>query len=172
MDLDESGHAPVVCRTYRVNFGHYLWPATLGEDLGRGPRYLGPSIHDAYDSVTPLATSLPSVNQADPGPAGRYAQYRRFWRWAEPDECFGVSGTPNNRYRLEDEPSAWTETGPFVAQGNQAGTNDELASFHPGGVNGLVGDGSVRFPKDSVNPITPRALVTPHGGEVISSDSY
>lgn len=29
MDLDESGHAPVVCRTYRVNFGHYLWPATL-----------------------------------------------------------------------------------------------------------------------------------------------
>jgi len=29
VDLDESDHAPVVCRTYRVNFRHYLWPETL-----------------------------------------------------------------------------------------------------------------------------------------------
>src|ERR1039458_6626940 len=29
MDLDESDHAPVVCRTYRVNFRHYLWPEIL-----------------------------------------------------------------------------------------------------------------------------------------------
>ena len=63
-------------------------------------------------------------------------------------------------------------SGPFVAQGNNAGNNDELASFHPGGVNVLMGDGSVRFLKDSVSPVTLRALVTPQGGEVISSDSY
>ena len=63
-------------------------------------------------------------------------------------------------------------SGPFIAQGSNAGNNEELFSFHPGGVNVLMGDGSVRFLKDSVNPITLRALVSLSGGEVISSDQY
>lgn len=42
---------------------------------------------------------------------------------------------------------------------------------HPGGVLALLGDGSVRFVKDSVNLMTWRALATRAGGEVISSDS-
>jgi prepilin-type processing-associated H-X9-DG protein len=45
-------------------------------------------------------------------------------------------------------------------------------SNHPGGVNVLMGDGSVRFVKDSINPPTWWALGTRAGGEVISSDSY
>lgn len=46
------------------------------------------------------------------------------------------------------------------------------SSYHPGGVNLLMGDGSVRFMKDSVNLATWRALGTIQGGEVISADSY
>jgi prepilin-type N-terminal cleavage/methylation domain-containing protein/prepilin-type processing-associated H-X9-DG protein len=45
-------------------------------------------------------------------------------------------------------------------------------SYHPGGVNILLADGSVRFIKDSVNPSSWRALGTIAGGEVISADSY
>ena len=45
-------------------------------------------------------------------------------------------------------------------------------SYHPGGVNVLFADGSVRFIKDSVNQMTWMALGTRAGGEVISSDSY
>jgi prepilin-type N-terminal cleavage/methylation domain-containing protein/prepilin-type processing-associated H-X9-DG protein len=45
-------------------------------------------------------------------------------------------------------------------------------SYHPGGVNILLADGSVRFIKDSVNGVTWRALGTIAGGEVISGDSY
>ena len=45
-------------------------------------------------------------------------------------------------------------------------------SNHPGGVNVLMGDGSVRFIKDSINQQTWLALGTRAGGEVISSDSY
>ena len=45
-------------------------------------------------------------------------------------------------------------------------------SHHPGGVNALFGDGSVKFIKNSVNFQTWRALGTVAGGEVISSDSY
>jgi prepilin-type processing-associated H-X9-DG protein len=45
-------------------------------------------------------------------------------------------------------------------------------SFHPGGVNVLFADGSVRFIKDSIGLITWQSLGTMAGGEVISSDSY
>jgi prepilin-type N-terminal cleavage/methylation domain-containing protein/prepilin-type processing-associated H-X9-DG protein len=46
------------------------------------------------------------------------------------------------------------------------------SSMHPGGVNVGLMDGSVRFIKSTVNPLTWWALATVAGGEVISSDSY
>ncbi|WP_406693379.1 DUF1559 domain-containing protein [Singulisphaera sp. Ch08] len=45
-------------------------------------------------------------------------------------------------------------------------------SYHPGGVNSLFGDGSVRFMKSTVNGTTWRALGSVGSGEVISADSY
>jgi prepilin-type N-terminal cleavage/methylation domain-containing protein/prepilin-type processing-associated H-X9-DG protein len=45
-------------------------------------------------------------------------------------------------------------------------------SYHPGGVNSLFADGSVKFMKNTVGLETWRALGTPNGGEVISADSY
>jgi prepilin-type N-terminal cleavage/methylation domain-containing protein/prepilin-type processing-associated H-X9-DG protein len=45
-------------------------------------------------------------------------------------------------------------------------------SYHAGGVNALFADGSVRFAKDSINPLTWRSVATTQGGEVISADSY
>jgi prepilin-type N-terminal cleavage/methylation domain-containing protein/prepilin-type processing-associated H-X9-DG protein len=51
-------------------------------------------------------------------------------------------------------------------------SNNELYSFHPGGVNVGFADGSVHFIKNSINLITWKALGTRMGGEVISSDSY
>ena len=46
------------------------------------------------------------------------------------------------------------------------------SSRHPGGVNVVFGDGSVKFIKDSINLPIWRALGTRAGGEVISADSY
>ncbi len=45
-------------------------------------------------------------------------------------------------------------------------------SYHAGGVNALLGDGSVRFMKDSINPVVWRNLGSSRGGEVIGADSY
>jgi prepilin-type N-terminal cleavage/methylation domain-containing protein/prepilin-type processing-associated H-X9-DG protein len=45
-------------------------------------------------------------------------------------------------------------------------------SRHPGGVNSLFCDGSVRFVKNSINLFTWQALCSSQGSEVISSDSY
>jgi hypothetical protein len=43
--------------------------------------------------------------------------------------------------------------------------------YHPGGVNALCGDGSVKFIKNSIQLSTWRALGTRSGGEVISGDA-
>ena len=45
-------------------------------------------------------------------------------------------------------------------------------SFHPGGVNALLADGSVRFFKDTINLAIWRALATMSAGEVTSADQY
>lgn len=45
-------------------------------------------------------------------------------------------------------------------------------SVHPGGVNVCMGDGSVKFIKNSINRQTWVALGTKAGGEVLSADSY
>ena len=145
----------------------------FGEDAGRDPRYLSPYTQNTYvdKSATTMQAFQASVNPSDPGPAGGYTPYRRYWRWAEPDESYGVSGAPNNKYRPDNEGVGWPSA-PYVAQGNNAGNNDEIASFHPGGANILFGDGHVAFLKDSISPVTLRGLVTLAGGEVISSDQY
>jgi prepilin-type N-terminal cleavage/methylation domain-containing protein len=68
--------------------------------------------------------------------------------------------------------------GPFdyvsVDENNGGPTYASLSasSYHPGGVNTLVGDGSVKFIKNTISPDTWRALGTIAGGEVLSADSY
>ena len=143
----------------------------IAEDAGRDPRYLSPYTEGYWNSVITRQVAMATINPNDPGPSGGYTPYRRYWRWAEPDEGYGVSGSPNNKYRPDHELTNWP-TGPYIAQGNNAGNNDEIASFHPGGANLLFADGHVAFIKDSVSVVTLRGLVTPQGGEVISSDQY
>jgi prepilin-type N-terminal cleavage/methylation domain-containing protein/prepilin-type processing-associated H-X9-DG protein len=47
-----------------------------------------------------------------------------------------------------------------------------LNSFHPGGVNVLMADGSVRFVKESINQLSWWGLGTKAGGEIISADAF
>jgi len=46
------------------------------------------------------------------------------------------------------------------------------SSAHPGGVNTLFADGSVRFVKSSISQAIWMALATRNGGEVVSADAY
>jgi prepilin-type N-terminal cleavage/methylation domain-containing protein/prepilin-type processing-associated H-X9-DG protein len=51
------------------------------------------------------------------------------------------------------------------------GHTDEFYALHPGGANVLMGDGSVRFVKQSINLLTWQALSSRSVGEVISADT-
>ena len=50
--------------------------------------------------------------------------------------------------------------------------NYGLSSYHPGGANVAMADGSVRFLKASTNQVTMWQLASRNQGEVVSSDSY
>ncbi len=56
--------------------------------------------------------------------------------------------------------------------GSQAVEEIGASSYHPGGVNVLFLDGTVRFVKDSVNYNSWTAIATINGGEVVSADSF
>jgi prepilin-type processing-associated H-X9-DG protein/prepilin-type N-terminal cleavage/methylation domain-containing protein len=157
----------------------------IAEDAGRDPRYLSPYTEGYWNGVITRQAAMATINPYDPGPADGYTSWRRFWRWAEPDSGYGVSGSPNNTsgninaignidgatgVLIVHAATAWATSDPSA--GSNAGNNDEIASFHPGGANILFADGHVAFLKNSVAPLTMRGLVTLNGGEVLSSDQY
>ena len=128
------------------------------ECAGRDERFVSQFFEGQYPVVRGL------------GPAGGPTARQRFWRWADPGCAFGTSGQPNNKGLPTNEGTPWPTTS--ATAGNQAGPNEEPYSYHPGGVNALFGDGSVRFLKDSVNLVAFRSILTLAGGDAVSSDQY
>jgi prepilin-type N-terminal cleavage/methylation domain-containing protein/prepilin-type processing-associated H-X9-DG protein len=100
---------------------------------------------------------------------------RCFWRWAEPDNGYGVSGDPtagdgfgtqtvagqrakvinNNKYPFGGSATTciWTNV-------TNCGPNDEVFSFHGTGANVLFMDGHVTFLDEGIDAIVMRRLVT------------
>jgi len=79
---------------------------------------------------------------------------------------FNTIQTPNSRHIMVCRDDCSAGCAPELNALSMA------TSAHSGGVNVLMGDGSVRFIKDSVNQQTWWALGTRDGGEVVSSSDY
>jgi prepilin-type N-terminal cleavage/methylation domain-containing protein/prepilin-type processing-associated H-X9-DG protein len=81
--------------------------------------------------------------------------------------------TPNRRIIRPGAPGQDLDLiGRRESQGGPTFAAVTSRSYHPGGVNALFGDGSVKFLKDTIDGAAWRALGTVGGGEVVSSDSY
>ncbi|WP_435010691.1 DUF1559 domain-containing protein [Tundrisphaera lichenicola] len=83
-----------------------------------------------------------------------------------------------NTFSPDPEESFTMILGPIGVEGFTRTPNhssahvEDYRSWHPGGVNFLFADGSVRFIKNTINEATYQALATRSGGEVISADQY
>jgi len=91
------------------------------------------------------------------------------WQWK--GEWWGFGGT--SIYSHTQTPNRTSCAYSDVGQdGRGSITMIAASSNHPGGVNVLFMDGSVRFVKSTVNVQTWYALATPNYGEVVSSDAF
>jgi prepilin-type N-terminal cleavage/methylation domain-containing protein/prepilin-type processing-associated H-X9-DG protein len=117
-------------------------------------------VYSSIDNFTP-----PNCN-----PAGRDTTYR--YRNQEYYRAFGPTGyynhtlTPNTLFY---DCGTDQDTN---APNNFSRTHLAARSYHPGGVNVGMADGSVRWVKNTVNIRPWNALGTRSGGEIISSDAY
>jgi prepilin-type N-terminal cleavage/methylation domain-containing protein/prepilin-type processing-associated H-X9-DG protein len=85
--------------------------------------------------------------------------------------CLWHSGyTPQTRYTHVMTPNMYSCNYDGGGAGNRGAHT--ASSHHPGGVNVLFCDGSVKFLKDTVAPQTWWAIGTKSNGEVVSSDAY
>ncbi len=136
------------------------------EDVSRShPTIAQFGSRSARRSPTPAARILP---EAAPFPVGN----RRVHAWADPDSCTnGYSGPSNatsSRIARINNYSRPTGGPPECRWSvNNCGPNDEPFSFHPGGANAAIGDGSVRFIADSVDPLVLKWQVGASDGNIV-----
>jgi prepilin-type N-terminal cleavage/methylation domain-containing protein/prepilin-type processing-associated H-X9-DG protein len=123
---------------------------------------------DARGNPNVITTGLTACNTAYQSGTTNLNQYRgHFWEvGANGTSLFNTVVTPNSqRYK-------WS-----ACRSNGGGWPDQAtyanaSSNHPGGVNVMMTDGSVKFIKDSIDQNTWWGIGTRNGGEVISADAY
>jgi prepilin-type N-terminal cleavage/methylation domain-containing protein/prepilin-type processing-associated H-X9-DG protein len=142
------------------------------EDAGRiCPRSSSPAYGGTEGSYA--ETANPAVLSAEDIYAttdGSSVLTRGVWRWADPDA--GGSGLSGPTTNGTTEPVQYTGKvinqnnypvgGPpaFPWTSNNYGLNDEPFSFHPGGCNVVMMDGSVKFLEENLHPVVLRYMVT------------
>ncbi len=123
-------------------------------------------------------SSRPSVIPADSVAwSGGSTGGRRMYAWADPDSgTNGLSG-PSNAVSPASRVVAINQNktpmgGPATClwRNNNCGPNDEPFSFHTGGVNAVMGDGSVRFMSDSTDWRTLKSLAASQDGLVVANE--
>ena len=137
------------------------------EDAGRAHPSVG-----VFGSLSTRKT--PVSGAVDPIAMSSGADGRRMFAWADADSVTnGYSGpsnaiSPGSRKAKINNYST-PNGGPAACRWsvNNCGPNDEPFSFHTGGVNATMGDGSVRFMSDSSDAIVVKWMAGASDGNVV-----
>ncbi|PHX64602.1 MAG: hypothetical protein CK551_00110 [Planctomycetaceae bacterium] len=139
------------------------------EDAGRA--YTSVGIFGSGSSrPSPLTT--PAHSAVGDGVA---SNARRVYAWADPDAFGnGFSGPSNSTGSkvAKINNNASPVGGPTTCSWkvNNCGPNDEPFSFHTGGVTGVMGDGSVRFIRDSIDAVVLKYAIGASDGQLTDLD--
>jgi prepilin-type processing-associated H-X9-DG protein len=137
------------------------------EDAGRS--HPDVDVYGAYSHrFTPVSSAADPINMAS-GPNGR-----RVFAWADADAVGNGYSGPSNAIapasrKAQLNNNATPEGGPDTCKWsvNNCGPNDEPFSFHSGGLNATMGDGSVHFFADSMDGVVVKWLVGAEDGQTI-----
>jgi prepilin-type N-terminal cleavage/methylation domain-containing protein/prepilin-type processing-associated H-X9-DG protein len=127
-----------------------------------------PAVQASFEGCT-AAYNDPAKN-TDPAKITQW--HGSFWGWGNPAFTSFTTHIPPNYKQVGWANCRFSDgvVGSCCSTDNAHIVN--AGSYHPGGANFVMGDGSVRFIKDTVNMTTYWALGTRAGGEVISADAY
>jgi prepilin-type N-terminal cleavage/methylation domain-containing protein/prepilin-type processing-associated H-X9-DG protein len=176
-----TGFVPMDAKgSYGLNWGtNHYWDQGLGNGQVAAPFYMGYGAR--FSSITDGTSNtlaMLEMRQA-PSPNGNpQAIDRRARLWNDDSINYQVSTHMGPNSRVPDFGVCVNDPAqglPCLVDTNSA---DSLTFYmgsrsrHPGGVNAMFCDGSVRFIKDTIALPVFQALSTMNGGEVISSDQY
>jgi prepilin-type N-terminal cleavage/methylation domain-containing protein/prepilin-type processing-associated H-X9-DG protein len=168
---NNGGSISDVKGNYGVNWGQN----TYGDQILQAPFALnyGASLAELTDGTS--NTFLMSELVQTPHPEGQPVDTidRRGRVWSDQPSSHQISTRLAPNSQQPDYGACWVARKAPCNRNTGNGPNHYIASRsrHPGGVNTLLGDGSVRFTKDSISIQTWKALSSRSGGEVISADS-
>ncbi len=141
------------------------------EDAGRAHPNVG-TFGSLSSRNTPVSGAADPLNMST-GPNGR-----RMYAWADADAVTNGFSGPSNAIAPGSKKAklrnyATPMGGPAECRWsvNNCGVNDEPFSFHTGGVNAAMGDGSVRFLSDSSDAIHMKWMAGAADGNVVPSDN-
>jgi prepilin-type N-terminal cleavage/methylation domain-containing protein/prepilin-type processing-associated H-X9-DG protein len=126
-------------------------------------------VFDASANLAATMTGISTCNAAWSTKTGFGTSPTKGYRWT-----LGIFGISMGNTVVPPNGAPWNACalGSGATNDSNGATYSNANSFHPGGVNVVMGDGSVRFIKNSINMTTWMALGTRAMGEVISADSY
>jgi prepilin-type processing-associated H-X9-DG protein len=140
------------------------------EDAGRAH----PSV-SIFGSLS--ARKTPVSGAADPVPMQSGGDGRRMYAWADADAVTNGFSGPSNAIAPSSKKARINNSGSPIGgpagcrwSVNNCGPNDEPFSFHVGGINAAMGDGSVRFISDSSDGIILKWMAGANDGNVVPGE--
>jgi prepilin-type N-terminal cleavage/methylation domain-containing protein/prepilin-type processing-associated H-X9-DG protein len=128
-----------------------------------------------YASTAPANANLQMSQMCQTNGKTRVFAFKgHFWHLMDPGRggVYSCVNPPNTKSCTYSDGGYSGTSFPLPMDNDAVDTMIGASSMHPGGLNVLMMDGSVRFVKNSVNYNTWIAIHSLEGGEVVSADSY